>query len=443
VTHSRLVDRLRPASAGRSAFYLLRAVSAADESASPPAEASGSGVESQRVSEARSRAEGRLRRQRGTLRPLGWAVIAVVAVGTFNVRPAPGLHGNGVWVALALCVFIVTLALAIRDRFPELGYWAQSLVISATGASGVALTALQPKGATGLAGGAAVWMAVARLPLVPGAALGAAITIALDLAAALSGSSSEAVLATTLLCALLGLMAHFMKQSRESQNRTELLLAQLQDAREEQTRAAAIAERGRIAGELHDVLAHSLSAAAIQLQGARVLADREDAGAKLRSAIERSSGLVRDGLSNARQAVDALRGDELPSVALLPSLIESFKDDMRVEVTLRIEGTARALPAEASLALYRGAQEALTNIARYASNASAEVVLSYQPERASLIVEDRLLAAGTRREGDGTLEGVGGGRGLSGMRERVERAGGSMRAGPTEHGWRVELEVPG
>jgi signal transduction histidine kinase len=406
------------------------------------AETSRSEGESQRVSEARSRAEQRLRRQRGTLRPLGWAVIAVVAVGTLNARPAPALHGRGLWVTVAMLVFIAALAIAIRDRFPELGYATQGAVISAAGAAGVALAALQPKGATGLAGGAAVWMAVARLPLVPAIVLAAVITVALDVAAALSGSSSAAVLATTLLCALLGLIAHFMKQARESQARTELLLAQLQDAREEQTRAAAIAERGRIAGELHDVLAHSLSAAAIQLQGARVLADRESAGSQLRSAIERASGLVRDGLSNARQAVGALRGDELASVAQLPSLIESFKDDMQVDVTLRIEGIARALPADASLALYRGAQEALTNIARYAPAASAEVVLRYKPQHATLIVEDRLAAAESPRKPSNSLEGVGGGRGLSGMRERVERAGGSMRAGPTEHGWRVELEVP-
>ncbi len=404
--------------------------------------ASSSGGESRRVSEARSRAEHRLRRQRGTLRPLGWAVMAVVAIGTFNVPPTPGLHGSGLWVAVALCVFVAALTIAIRDRFPQLGAAMQGTVICAMGGAGVALTALQPKGVTGLAGGAAVWLAVARLPLVAAVVLAAVLTAALDVAAALSGSSSEAVLATTLLCALLGLMAYFMKQARESQDRTELLLAQLQDAREKQNRAAAMAERGRIAGELHDVLAHSLSAAAIQLQGARMLAEKEQSGSQMRAAIDRASGLVKDGLANARQAVGALRGEELPSVAHLPSLIKSFKDDMRVDVTLRIDGTARTLPAEASLALYRGVQEALTNVARYAPGASTVVLLRYETGRVSLIVEDRLPPTISPSERGSGLEGVGGGRGLSGMRERVERAGGSMQAGPTEQGWRVELEVP-
>jgi signal transduction histidine kinase len=345
-------------------------------------------------------------------------------------------------VTLALCGFAGTLALTVRGRFTERGYGFQAVVISAMGAAGVALVALQSQGATELAAGAAVWMAVARLPLPVGIALGAGITIALDVAAALSGSSPAAVLAATLLTALLALVAYFIKQARASQDRTELLLAQLEDAREEQTRAAAIAERGRIASELHDVLAHSLSGAAIQLEAARKLAEREGATPQMHSAIDRASMLVKDGLANARQAVGALRGEELPGVAQLDSLITSFKDDMNVDVTLSIEGSARTLPAEASLALYRGAQEALTNVARYAPAATTNVVLRYDTDRTTLVVEDRLPTPTSTSPIGGGLRGVGGGRGLAGMRERLERAGGSVQAGPTEKGWRVELDVP-
>ncbi len=216
---------------------------------------------------------------------------------------------------------------------------------------------------------------------------------ALDTAAALSGSSSSAILAATVLLALLGLVAYFIKQARASQDRAELLLAQLEDAREEQTRAAAIAERSRIASELHDVLAHSLSGAAIQLQAARKLAERERAAPALHAAIDRAGQLVRDGLANARQAVGALRGEELPGVAELESLIASFRDDMDLDVTVTIEGMPRALPADAGLALYRGAQEALTNIARYAPGAATTVVLRYAQNQTTLIVEDRHAAA--------------------------------------------------
>jgi signal transduction histidine kinase len=281
-------------------------------------------------------------------------------------------------------------------------------------------------------------MAVARLPLTAGVALGVATTVALDVATALSGSSPAAVLAGTFLCFLLGFVAHFITQARDSQERTEVLLARLEDARDEQARAAAIAERGRIASELHDVLAHSLSAAAIQLEGARMLADREQARPQMRAAIDRAGELVKDGLANARQAVGALRGGALPGVGDLGALVESFRHDMDLDATLTIEGAARTLPADASLALYRGAQEALTNVARHAPGASAQVVLRYDRDRAVLTIENG--RSGSRAPSG--LERAGGGRGLAGMRERIERVGGNLDAGPTDDGWHVELDVP-
>ena len=394
---------------------------------------------SAREAEARARADQRLRRQRDTFRPLGLVVIAAVVVGAINGHPAPAGHGDGLGVAAALVVFAVSLALAVQGSFVERSLAVQTSVIAAMGAAGVALVALQPRGATALAGGAAVWMAVARLPLPLGFSIGGAVTVGLGLAAGLAGGSAAVILAETLLCVLLGLVAYFIKQARASQDTTELLLAQLEDAREEQLQAAAVMERGRIAGELHDVLAHSLSGAAIQLQGARKLAEREQASPQVRAAIDRAGELVRDGLANARQAVGALRGEELPSVAQLESLVATFRNDMHTDVTLEIEGTARPLPAEASLALYRGAQEALTNVARYAPGATATVVLRYDSGHTTLTVENgpagpKPIAAG--------LGGVGGGNGLISMRERLEQAGGTMQAGPTDTGWRVELDVP-
>jgi signal transduction histidine kinase len=395
-------------------------------------------AESAREAEAHARAGRRLRRQRDTLRPLGLVVVAAVVIGALNGHPAPGDHGGGLGVAAALVVFAASLILAVRGGFVARPVLVQAAVIAAMGTAGVALVALQPRGATELAGGAAVWMAVARLPLLLGAGLAGGVTAGLVLAEALSGGSTAAIFASTMLCALLALAAYFIKQARASQDTTELLLAQLEDAREEQLRAAAVMERGRIAGELHDVLAHSLSGAAIQLQAARKLAEREQASLEVRAAVERAAELVRDGLANARQAVGALHGEELPSVAQLESLVTTFRNDTNTEVTLAIEGSSRPLPAEASLALYRGAQEALTNIARYAPGATTTVVLRYRHGHTSLTVEDRLAQPAEA----GGLAGVGGGNGLTGLRERLERAGGSMQAGPTETGWRVDLEVP-
>lgn len=416
-------DGFRPVSAGRAAFYRL------------PVDAPESG----REQAARARALQRLRRQRDTLRPLGLVVIAAVVVGAINGDPALAGHGQGLGVVAALVLFAGSLAFAVRGSFIERRPAIQAAVIAAIGVAGVALVALQPRGATELAAGAAVWMAIARLPLRLGVAIAGATTVGVALAEALAGGSAAVVLAATLLCALLGLVAYFLKLGRASQDTTELLLAQLEDAREDQLQVAAVRERGRIAAELHDVLAHALSGAALQLQGARKLAARDEASPDVRAAIERAGELVRDGLANARQAVGALRGEQLPGVEQLESLVTGFKADAQNDVTLTIEGDPRPLSSEASLALYRGAQEALTNVGRYAPGAATSVILRYGSDRTTLTIEDSL--SDTKPAGDG-LAGVGGGNGLRGLRERLERVGGHLDAGPTDDGWRVKLDIP-
>jgi hypothetical protein len=88
---------------------------------------------SERVAVARARARERLHRQRQTLRPLGWAVILVVVLGSANSDPVPGLHGKSLAVTLALCVFAVTLAVVIRDSFPERSLGQQAGVIAVMG----------------------------------------------------------------------------------------------------------------------------------------------------------------------------------------------------------------------------------------------------------------------------------------------------------------------
>jgi signal transduction histidine kinase len=391
--------------------------------------------ESARVVAARSRARERLGRQRATLRPLGWAVGVVVVLASANSQPAPGLHGKALVITIALGAFAATLLLVISDRFPDRDTGAQAAVIAVMGAAGVAIAALQLKGATEVAAAVAVFIGVTRLPFRLGVALAASVTLALGVATAVAGSSSSAVAAGVLVTVLVGVVAQFLKQSRVSQDQTELLLAQLEDARDEQARAAALAERGRIAGELHDVLAHSLSGAAIQLQGARKLADREQASPKLGAAIDRASELVKDGLVNAKRAVGALRGEGLPTIAQLPALVDSYRSDLDLDVTLRIEGDARTLPADPSLALYRGAQEALTNVARYAPGACTIVTVRYETGQTRLSVDNGRSNVPARSD-------MGGGHGIESMRARIERAGGTVTAGPTSTGWRVEIEVP-
>jgi signal transduction histidine kinase len=374
------------------------------EPSGPPApHDSEEGLTSARVTAARARARERQDRQRQLLRPLGWALIAVVVTAGINNTPAPGLTGAGLGVSLALAVYAVAVAATVAVGWARRGYAVQLAMIGLIGGCGIALAALQPHGPAELAASVAVWIAAVRLPLLPGIVAGGVITGALALTiAATQHPAAQPALYALLLCLLLAVTGHFIRRGRESQDRTELLMAQLQDAREAEAAAAALAERSRIAGELHDVLAHALSGLAIQLQGARKLADRESVSAGLRGALERSAELAREGLGDARQAVGALRGDRLPTVDQVGTLVEDFRRDTGAVATLRIDGTPRALPADASLALFRGAQEALTNIARYAPGTTVAVTVRYGTGHTVLAVEDRRCPSVAADAGDAT-----------------------------------------
>jgi signal transduction histidine kinase len=439
-----------------------------------------------RVSAARSRAGERADRQRELLRPLGWAFIVIVAGASLQSSPPPGLRGTRLAVTVSLAVYAAAVATAIAGGWARRGRAAQATVIGLTGGCGVALAVLQPHGPAELAASMGVWLAAVRLPTAPAVAATTAITAALAAAIALTQHpAAQSAIAATLLCLLLAVTGQFIRRGRESQDRAEMLLAQLEDARDAEAAAAAVAERGRIAGELHDVLAHSLSGLTIQLQGARKLAAREPVSPPLRAAIERSAQLAKEGLADARQAVGALRGDRLPGLDQLGALVEDFRRDTGISAALTVEGTPRPLQPAASLALYRGAQEALTNVARYAAGAEVAVTVRHTPGSTLLAIENhdgvpasramengmtdtattyqdaanrvtthraatdagtvdgRATEEGSRRPGTPPLAGVGGGYGLATMRERLQQAGGTARAGPTPGGWLVELEVPG
>src|SRR5215470_17259749 len=290
--------------------------------------------DSARVAAARSRAAERIRRQRQQMRPLAWAFIAAVVISAEQGRPAPGLAGVRLGITAALAVCAVAAAVGLNPRWAERGLAAQAVVIGLLGGGGVALAA-----------SLAVLIAAVRLPAWPAAAAIGAVTAALAAAVVLTQHpAAQPAIAVTLFCLLLAVTGRFIRRNWESQDQTELLMAQLQDARDAEAAAAALAERGRIAGELHDVLAHALSGLAIQLQGARKLADAEDASAGLRAAIARSADLAKDGLTQARQAVGALRGDRLPSVTQLPELVDGFRRDTGTNVSLVIEGAPGRCP---------------------------------------------------------------------------------------------------
>ncbi|HVV19794.1 MAG TPA: histidine kinase [Pseudonocardiaceae bacterium] len=214
----------------------------------------------------------------------------------------------------------------------------------------------------------------------------------------------------------------------------ELALAREQAAHEEHARAAALAERARIAREVHDVLAHSLSALSLNLEGARLMLARDGASEQAQEQIRRAHRLATDGLAEARRAVAALRDDPVPAARAIAGLVDTARLESGTPIALTVEGTPRDLPGPAEDALYRTAQEALSNARKHATGSPVDVLLAYRDGSTELTVTDH---QGHRPAGPAT-----GGYGLTGMRERAELIGGELATGPTDDGWRVRLVVP-
>jgi signal transduction histidine kinase len=253
------------------------------------------------------------------------------------------------------------------------------------------------------------------------------------IATARHDSVVAALLNAILLASFYGMLLLAIRLS-DANRRTGQLLAELAATREAQAQAAKLAERQRLAREMHDVLAHSLSGLILQLEGARMLAAEDPADPRLPAAVERAHQLGRSGLEEARRAIGTLRDEELPGPERLAELARQFEQDRGVRCEVGTIGEPRALGSQARLALYRVAQEALTNVAKHADRPErVEVSLAYGPRLARLIVEDFGSGAGAPESG---------GYGPTGMRERAELLGGRLTAAPTGHGFRVELEVP-
>lgn len=394
-------------------------------------------ADSPRVASALQRTAARAAASGSRLRPVTGVVLATVVVATCTADPRPALDGRGAGVLAALVVYALGIAVVLRPGRSRLA--APTLV--ALGAAAVALAAQQHHGVGAVAASVPVFAGFQWLAPRDARIFGAVVTVGVVAGALASGNRWD-VASDLLLLSLMAVVATQIRAARDGQAEIELLYAQLQDARDAQALAAADRERGRIAGELHDVLAHSLSGAALQLQGARRLLARDPAVAPAATeAVDRAAQLVREGLAEARAAVGALRGEALPTSAQLPGLVARLRDDLQLDVAYAVEGEPRgALSAEAELALYRGAQEALTNVARHAPGARVRVVLAHGAEATTLTVTD----TGAEREVADPGADAGGGYGLEAMRERAARAGGRCASGPLagERGWRVRLDVP-
>jgi signal transduction histidine kinase len=368
-------------------------------------------------------------------RGLGLGVIAFVTITSFQGRPAPGGRGESLAVAVALVGFSCATAgviwLARARPATQLTLLLVAVISAAT------LIGLQPKGPGLLAVFPAVIMAALRLPVRLGAVVAGVALAAVTAAWAARGQVPVVgiVLNDSGVVAFY-VVATFARQLRESNERAEVLLAELEQTRAAQAQAAVLAERQRLAREMHDVLAHSLSGLVLNLEGARLLVGQGGAGTMVGDAIERAHRLARTGLEEARRAIGMLRDDALPGPERLAGLAAELESDIGVACTVAVTGTERELGTDGRLTLYRVAQEALTNIRKHARPGRVEVRLAYEPAGTRLTIENVEEAGERMAAGDGS------GYGLTGMKERAELLGGTLAAGPTDRGFLVELWVP-
>jgi signal transduction histidine kinase len=209
--------------------------------------------------------------------------------------------------------------------------------------------------------------------------------------------------------------------------------------REERARAAVAAERARIARDLHDVIAHSVSVMTVQGGAARLLLEQDARRARESLLAVEETG--HQAMAEMRRLLGLVHAeDDSPALAPQPGLadLEALAEQLEragLPVALRVHGAPQALAPGVGLAVYRIVQEALTNSLKHAGPARAWVTVRYEPDALVLeIADDGRGVAGV---------GGGGGHGLVGMRERVGLYGGELAAGPrADGGFAVRARLP-
>jgi len=362
------------------------------------------------------------------------AVVIALAVATEVELWLTDTPGSKAVVGPAALLY--TLPLLLRGRFPLL---APAFVF----AMQASVSLLDPRASGSLDLGAvaillAFWVVGAYndgQQAVAGLGIGLA-TLAVIARQDVRVTSGEAVqvavlgIFTWFVALLLARRAHLAADAEER-------AARLERHQEERARVAVADERARIARELHDVIAHSLSVMTVQAGAARLLLSGDP-----RRAVEPLLAVEETGrqaLAEMRRLLGVLREDAgepdlapQPRLADLPGLAATVRE-AGLEVEMAVEGRQRSLPAGIELAAYRILQEALTNTLKHAGAAQAQVTVRYAPESVLLEVRD-----------DGRVPAVDGqGHGLLGMRERAALYGGELDAGPLPGGgFAVRARLP-
>jgi signal transduction histidine kinase len=294
-------------------------------------------------------------------------------------------------------------------------------------AGGHATYAIDPSSPGWLPAGISISVAFALLPLVvsvPYAFLTAGI------AATIAEVENPKALAPLLAgCAGFAILGATVGTTRQRADTAEKLLRSEQATRAAEARTQVYAERQRLAREIHDILAHTLSAQIVGLESARLLLRRGAPADAVLHQVEQAQRLAREGLDETKRAVYSLRGDARPTVESVRELAKT------AGARLEVVGEPQPMTPEGGLAVERTVREALTNVRKHAPGATATVTLSYRDDRVEVEVRDM-------GGGHGGTAMNGSGYGLTGMRERAELIGGELEAGPEAEGFRVWLTIP-
>jgi signal transduction histidine kinase len=347
-------------------------------------------------------------------RAVDWALFLIAAATTVGAAAHHDRRGLGIPIAAVAC-----LPLLARRQHPL-------PVLAATAAPTVAILAVWSS-YTPFPVGVALYTVAERCDRRTSLAAGGATVavLALPLLAA-SGGFQPHVLGEVLGFAAAWLIGDSVRSRRQYLAALEERAERLERERETDAARAVAEEQARIARELHDVIAHTLSVIVVQAAAARdVLASQPERAGEALAAVEAAA---RGALGELRRLLSTVRGDATfapqPGLEQLDELVRQVRA-AGLEVAITIEGTQSPLPPTLDLSAYRVVQEALTNTLKHAHATHVDVALSYGP--AELRVE-------VRDDGAAAANGDGDGRGLIGMRERVSAFGGSLAAGPGPSG---------
>lgn len=344
-----------------------------------------------------------------------------------NALP-PGGSGAGAWALVVIGVAgLAWLAWLVTDG----GGATRPAVLAILGCAGGMASSFGSNGLIFVGVAAAGWALAFDLPIA--ALLAAVGPVGFTIGAlAWDGAFPGRLLAVAAAC-LIGLLSSNGRRQMIQRAQQEAMIALAEERADVARREAELAgERNRLGRELHDVLAHTLGALSIQLTALDTLVATGTERTRLREEIERGHRLVGEGLDEARQAVRALREDNAP----LPDQLRRLC--VLHNAAFEQAGAEVPIAPEASLALYRVAQEALTNAAKHAPGAPITVSLAFEARETIVSVRNETSAAAARTR----LAATGSGYGLQGMRERILLAGGRLQAGPDDGGWQVAARIP-